>query len=186
MEAAMTTKTNATEMPGQPVAAVARPLAERLLGGLDRLVTAILLATVAVMVGVVSAQVALRYGLNLSLDWADEVGRLAFVWSIFMAIPLGVRQGSHIGINILVDKLPPGWQSAFRRAAAALCAALMLAIAWASLGVAREQWDELMATVDWSVGWFIVPVGLGALLSALHLVWITIAGAPLPALGGAE
>jgi hypothetical protein len=52
--------------------------------------------------------------------------------------------------------------------------------------VAQEQWDELMATVDWSVGWFIVPVGLGALLSALHLTRIAIVGAPLPALGGAE
>ena len=57
---------------------------------LDRAVTAALLLSVAVMVGVVSAQVALRYGLNRSIDWADEVGRLAFVWSIFLAIPLGV------------------------------------------------------------------------------------------------
>ena len=39
---------------------------------------------------------------------------------------------------------------------------MMFAITWASARVAAEQWDELMATVDWSVGWFIVPVGLGA------------------------
>jgi TRAP-type C4-dicarboxylate transport system permease small subunit len=39
------------------------------------------------MVAVVSAQVALRYGFNRSIDWADEVGRLAFVWAIFLAIP---------------------------------------------------------------------------------------------------
>ena len=179
----MTAKTCLPEM-AEPTTSSAT--AWRLLNGLDQLVTGVLLGSVALMVGVVSAQVALRYGFNRSIDWADEVGRLAFVWSIFMAIPLGVRQGSHIGINILVDKLPEIWQSAFKRAAAALCAALMLAIAWASLGVARDQWDELMATVDWSVGWFIVPVGLGALLSALQLIRITIFGAPLPAQGGAE
>ena len=63
------------------------------LAALDRAVTALLLLSVAVMVSVVAAQVALRYGLNRSIDWADEVGRLAFVWSIFLAIPLGVRQG---------------------------------------------------------------------------------------------
>lgn len=159
---------------------------ERVLAGLDRGVTIVLLAAVAVMVTVVSAQVALRYGLNRSLDWADEVGRLAFVWSIFLAIPLGVRNGSHIGIDILVDKFPPAGQSAMKRAAAIVSAVMMAAIAWAALGVAREQWDELMATVNWSVGWFIVPVGVGALLSALHLVRIAFVGPPAPPLGNAE
>ena len=145
-----------------------------------------LLAAVTVMVAVVSAQVALRYGVNRSIDWADEVGRLAFVWAIFLAIPLGVRQGAHIGIDIVVDKLPPLARSGLKRAAAALCAALMFVVAWAALGVAREQWDELMATVDWSVGWFIVPVGIGALLSALHLARIVVVGPPPPKAVGAE
>ena len=159
---------------------------EQALTGLDKLVTGLLLAAVAVMVGVVSAQVALRYGFNRSIDWADEVGRLSFVWAIFLAIPLGVRQGAHIGIDIVADKLPAGVRGVLRRAAAALSAVMMGVIAWASLGVAREQWDELMATVDWSVGWFIVPVGIGALLSALHLVRIVIVGPPPAHVGGAE
>ncbi len=159
---------------------------ERALRGLDQLVTGLLLAAVAVMVGVVSAQVALRYGFNRSIDWADEVGRLAFVWSIFLAIPLGVRQGAHIGIDIVSDKLPDAWRGALKRVAAALSALMMTAIAWAAFGVAREQWDELMATLDWSVGWFIVPVGIGALLSALHLLRIVVVGPPAAQVGGAE
>jgi TRAP-type C4-dicarboxylate transport system permease small subunit len=158
----------------------------RVLDALDRMVTAALLVAVAVMVGVVSAQVALRYGLNRSIDWADEISRLAFVWSIFLAIPLGVRQGAHIGIDIVVLKFPPRVQAVLRRAAAAVSAAMMGVIAWAALGVAREQWDELMSTLDWSVGWFIVPVGVGAGLSALHLVRIAIEGPPDVAAGSAE
>lgn len=159
---------------------------DRALRGLDQGVTGLLLAAVAVMVGVVSAQVALRYGFNRSIDWADEIGRLAFVWAIFLAIPLGVRQGGHIGIDIVSDKLPEAWRGALKRAGAAVCAAMMFAIAWAALGVAREQWDELMATLDWSVGWFIVPVGMGALLSALHLLRIVVVGPPAAHVGAAE
>jgi TRAP-type C4-dicarboxylate transport system permease small subunit len=158
----------------------------RALDALDRVVLVALLLAVATMVGVVSAQVALRYGFNLSFDWADEVSRLAFVWSIFLAIPLGVRQGAHIGIDIVVAKLPELAQKMLRRGAASLSAAMMLAIAWAALGVAREQWDEFMSVLDWSVGWFIVPVGVGALLSALHLVRIAIQGPPNVAAGVAE
>lgn len=159
---------------------------EHALTGVDKLVTGLLLAAVAVMVGVVSAQVGLRYGLNLSIDWADEVGRLAFVWSIFLAIPLGVRQGAHIGIDVVADKLPPALRAVLKRLAAAMSALMMAVIAWAAFGVAREQWDELMSTLDWSVGWFIVPVGIGALLSALHLIRIVIVGPPQAHVGGAE
>lgn len=158
----------------------------RLLHVLDHLVVGLLLVAVATMVGVVSAQVALRYGLNRSIDWADEISRLAFVWSIFLAIPLGVRQGAHIGIDIVVQKLPQAAQQGLRRTAAALGAAMMFVIAWASLKVAMEQWDELMATLDWSVGWFIAPLGLGMLLSGLHLVRIAIEGPPAAPAGGAE
>lgn len=158
----------------------------RVLLALDRAVMLALLVAVAVMVGVVSAQVALRYGFNQSIDWADEVSRLAFVWSMFLAIPLGVRQGAHIGIDIVVNRMPPPVQKGLRRAAALLSAAMMSAVAWAAVGVAREQWDELMSTLDWSVGWFIVPVGVGALLSALHLLRIAIEGPPHMAAGGAE
>lgn len=169
-----------------PVVYDTSSLPGRLLDALDRAVTGALLVAVAAMVGAVSAQVLLRYGFNQSIDWADEVSRLAFVWSIFLAIPLGVRQGAHIGIDVVVDKLPPAAQRGLRRAAAALSAAMMAAVAWAALGVAREQWDELMSTLDWSVGWFIVPIGIGAALSAVHLARIAVCGPPPKAVGAAE
>lgn len=152
----------------------------RLLALLDHVVMVAVVAAVAAMVGVVSAQVLLRYGFNLSIDWADELSRMAFVWSIFLAVPLGVRQGAHIGIDIVVQRMPASVQGMLRRSAAALSALMMFAIAWAAVGVAREQWDELMSTLDWSVGWFIVPVGVGAALSGLHLLRITLVGPPLP------
>ena len=171
-------------LPLPAVAAPAWPL--RMLRIADRALTAVLLAAVAVMVAVVSAQVALRYGFNKSIDWADELGRLAFVWSIFLAIPLGVRDGAHIGIDLLVDKLPAFGQSVLRRAGAAVAAAMMFAIFWAAVRTCREQWDELMATVDVSVGWFIVPVAIGAFCSGLHLVRIVIAGPPARKLESAE
>ncbi|MBA2963506.1 MULTISPECIES: TRAP transporter small permease [Ramlibacter] len=158
----------------------------RLLGLADRAVTGLVLAAMAAMVVVVSAQVALRYGLNRSLDWADEIGRLGFVWSVFLAIPLGVREGSHIGIDLLVDKLPAAAGAQLRRAGALLATVLMALIAWAAVRVSLEQWDELMSTVDLSVGWFIVPVAIGAALSALHLLRIAVQGPPAARTGSAE
>src|SRR5512133_300855 len=167
-------------------AGVPPSLPERVLGWLDQAVTGLLLAAVATMVAVVSAQVLLRYGFNRSIDWADEIGRLAFVWAIFLAIPLGVRDAAHIGIDLAVEKMPLSWRGPLRRGGSALSAAMMIVIAWVCVGVAREQWDEMMATVDLSVGWFILPVGIGAALSALHLLRFTITGVAAVRSGSAE
>ena len=161
-------------MPGP---AALRPLAG-VLAAFDVAVAWILCAAMAVMVVVVGAQVALRYGFNSSLDWADEIARLTFVWSIFLAIALGVRTGSHIGIEMIVAKFPAPLRDALARLVALVCAAALVLVAWQSFVVARDQWDELMGAVNASTGWVLVPLVIGGVHGALHFLWIAIQGPP--------
>lgn len=161
----------------QPMAgpAALRPLAW-VLAALDMAVAWILCVAMGVMVAVVGAQVALRYGFNSSIDWADEIARLTFVWSIFLAIALGIKTGSHIDIEMVVAKLPAGMRGALARLMALICAAAMALVAWQSIVVAHDQWDELMGAVNASTGWFLVPLVIGGVHGALHLLWIALNG----------
>jgi TRAP-type transport system small permease protein len=68
---------------------------------IDRIVGLLVILAMAAMVTVVAAQVGLRYMLNQSFDWADELSRLLFVRSIFLAIPLGIKRGAHVSIELL-------------------------------------------------------------------------------------
>jgi TRAP-type transport system small permease protein len=154
-----------------------RPLALTL-HALDTLAGWTIIAMLGVMVAVVSLQVLLRYALNNSLGFADEMSRLTFVWSIFLGIPLGIRLGAHIGMELLSARLPPRIQDIVSRVMAALAAAMMVLIAWQSAVVAFDQWDEMMASINASAAWFIVAVGVGCAHSALHLVWIVMTGKP--------
>lgn len=135
-----------------------------------------IVVAISVMVILVALQVLLRYALNTSLGWTDETSRLAFVWSIFLGIPLGVRRGSHIGIEFLTARIAAGPRDLLARAMAALGALLMGLVAWQSARLAWDQWDELMGTVDMSSGWFMLAVAFGAAHSMLHLVWIVLNG----------
>ena len=152
-----------------------RPLAS-LLAALDVAVSWILCVAMGVMVAVVGAQVALRYGFNSSLDWADEIARLTFVASIFLAIALGIKTGSHIGVEIFVARFPRALRGALARVIALVCAAALLLVAWEALTVAIDQWDELMGAVNASNGWFLVPLVVGGVHGALHLLWIALNG----------
>jgi TRAP-type transport system small permease protein len=57
-----------------------------------------------------------------------------------------------------------------------VCAAALVLVAWQSVGVARDQWDELMGAVNASTGWFLVPLIVGGVHGALHLLWIALVG----------
>jgi TRAP-type C4-dicarboxylate transport system permease small subunit len=141
-----------------------------LLGALDRAIRAALVGIVGVMVTLVAAQVVARYGLNTSIDWADEISRLAFVATVFLGIAVAVRARAHIGITLLADALPPLPRNLLRRAVLLGCAGLSALVAYEAAAIALEQWDEQMISVALSSGWFLVPVVAGMAVSALHFL----------------
>jgi TRAP-type C4-dicarboxylate transport system permease small subunit len=152
----------------------------------DWIVAALVVLAMAAMTTIVAIQVGLRYGLNESLDWADEVSRLAFVWAVFLAIPLGIKRGAHLSVVLLTDRLPAGPRSMLFRAMNALAMVLMAVVAWQATILIRDQWDEPMSTLDISIGLFMMPVVIGAVHSELHLLAGIIAGIPANVPQGTE
>lgn len=57
------------------------------------------------MLTIITAQVLSRYILGSSLTWSEELGRYIFVWMSFLGMAIGVKQGSHVALDILVKKL---------------------------------------------------------------------------------
>lgn len=134
----------------------------------------LIIAAFAVMLVVVALQVLFRYFLNLSLDWADEVGRLSFVWTAFLGVPHGVKIGAHVGIDFVAKLIPAAPLAWVFRASCAACAALMGIVAWQSVVIAAETWDQLMPVLDFSTGWFYVAIAVCGVHSLLHfalLAW---------------
>lgn len=145
-------------------------LYSRALDGIDRLARWVIIAASAAMIATVTVQVALRYLFNTSLDWSDEVSRLLFVWSMFLAIPLGIREGAHVGIELLVTHIAGVPRARLAKGCALVTAAMMGVVFWQSLKVAWGTWDELMQTLPASANWFMVPVAIAAAHSFLHLL----------------
>lgn len=123
-----------------------------------------------VMIVVVAAQVFMRYVLNASLDWADEVSRLAFVWSIFLAIPLGIREGAHVGIDLVVARFSERPRRVLAHAMALLSALMLAVIFVTSIDVAAQTWSERLGAINMTSSSFFVPVIIGSGHALLHLI----------------
>lgn len=57
----------------------------------------------ALLIGV---QVFCRYLLNHSLFWSEELGRICLVWIAFIGATAAYKRKAHIGIDLLVVRLP--------------------------------------------------------------------------------
>lgn len=62
----------------------------------------ILITTILVLVNIF-----LRYVLKAGIYWSNEVATICFVWSVFIGAAGAYRRGMHIGVDMVVKKLPP-------------------------------------------------------------------------------
>lgn len=167
----MTTTTTTGPAQAGPIAAL-----KRLIGGLDRISYGVIVVVMAAMAILVAAQVFFRYALSDSIDSADELSRLFFIWAMFMAIPHGIKIGIHVGIDLMVRALPPGVQEFLFRAMSGASAVLMIVVFYFTVFVTADKWQDMMPTIDVTAAVYYIPVLLSAGHSFLHLVALLIGG----------
>lgn len=141
-----------------------------LVAGVDKISYVLIVVITAVMTTTVTAQVYYRYVLNDSIDWADEVSRLTFVWMIFLALPHGIRSGAHVGIDILVNALSQRLREPLFRLTNAIAVGLFVLIIVQATRVGIAVWDQPMPTLPISTGMFYVALIAGSAHSVLILL----------------
>lgn len=147
---------------------------KRFVSGIDAVTYWGIVVAMAAMSILVSLQVVMRYFFSSSIDSADELSRLFFVWAIFLAIPHGVKHGVHVGIDLFVRMMPLGVQEKLFRSMAALGSLLMIMVMYGGWVSTVDRWPELMPTLPVSSGIYYVAVfvtGAHALLHLALLAW---------------
>ncbi|NYT80944.1 TRAP transporter small permease [Alcaligenaceae bacterium] len=108
---------------------------KRLIDGYFRMLGMLMVLCLAGMVVLVFGNVVLRYGLNSGITSSEEVSRWLFVWLVFLGAIVALRERQHLGVEILVRRLPVLGQK--------LCLVtsqlLMLATLWLFLSGSWEQ-----------------------------------------------
>jgi TRAP-type transport system small permease protein len=64
----------------------------------------------ALMVGLVFANVIARYGFDSGIVVAEELSRFFFIWFVFLGAVVAMREHAHLGVNSVVRRLPPAGQ----------------------------------------------------------------------------
>jgi C4-dicarboxylate transporter DctQ subunit len=116
--------------------------------------------------------------LSIDMSWAQEATIYLFVWMAKFGAAYGVRQGTHVGVDVLVNRLPPSkkkWLVLFSLFAGALFTGIV-----GTLG-ARFVWENgfhyaLYHFMGWPLG--DVPEGPTSPDLEIH-TWIAYSCVPL-------
>lgn len=111
---------------------------KKLFRGLDRTVESLVFLIFFAMVVVGAYQVFSRYCLNHSLSWSEEFQKYCHIWIIALTIPIAYNRGSHIGMEVLLNRLPKVIQKSVR---------FLTDLLWLVLGVAITYYTTVIMAV---------------------------------------
>lgn len=116
---------------------------------------ALILATLAMMHGVLS-----RYLLGRPTVWQTEVSVYLLVFVTFVGAAYGLKHHAHVGVDLLVERLPLRARLAVRLATAVLALGVVGTVVWSSYGTWWEATE----------GGFRSPTALRAPLWAVYAI----------------
>lgn len=120
-----------------------------------------------VMLILVVAQVFIRYVLQVSVPWTEEAARWFYAWQIFLGSAVAMREGLHLRVTVLLDRLT-GKPRALLDFLTALSGMVFLAgIIWGSLIMMRAVYPVEAGSfpISSSYMYLSIPVGLIAMLA---------------------
>ena len=79
----------------------------KIVEGYFKLLKVLIALCLAVMVVLVFGNVVLRYGFNSGITVSEELSRWLFVWLTFLGAIVALREHGHLGVDMLVSRLPP-------------------------------------------------------------------------------
>jgi TRAP-type transport system small permease protein len=134
--------------------------------------TAFLLAA---MVLIVACGVLFRYAFGAALVWYDEFAPYLLVWLTFYGAVVASYRRRHIGLEVLVDRLAPGWKQAVELLAEVCTFGFQFVLCYFGWVLTQKIGDESAISLSWvKMSWVysVLPIsgGLMLLVSAGELL----------------
>jgi TRAP-type transport system small permease protein len=95
----------------------------------------------ALMVVLVFGNVVLRYGFNSGITVSEEVSRWLFIWGTFMGAVVALRDHGHLGVDMVVSRLPAWGKKACLIIGHVLMVFIVVLLFKGSLDQTKINWD---------------------------------------------
>ena len=139
--------------------------AKRILLNLDAYFAGLMFAITMVLVVV---NVFTRYLFNYIIPWSEEVATSCFVYTVFVGAAWCLRTRQHVGVDLLVERLPKGARSVVHLLTDLVILVLNCYITYLSVLYFRSSSAKTMPILKISMNYLNVALTLGFGLMAIY------------------
>ncbi len=133
----------------------------------DAVCCAIVVALLAAMVIVTSAQIICRVFFN-ALSWSEEVARYLLVWSTFIGAGCVYKKGGHISVLIVQELLPHKIRKLMQILAHLMCSAFFFIAVYYGFKYMKIQGTQLSAALHIPMRLMYMAIPIGSSVMLLH------------------
>jgi len=127
-------------------------------------------AALVLMTLIITVQVFGRYVLNASPVWAEQAALLILIWCVFIAAAAGMREGFHIRIAAVVDRLPNRLRGPTNLVSNAVVALFGVAMIVFGVELASATWHHVIPTLGIPRGFAYIPISVSGVLITLFSI----------------
>lgn len=144
-----------------------------------KLVELILALCLLAMVIMVFGNVVLRYVFNSGITVSEEMSRFVFVWLTFIGAIVAMRDGSHLGVDTLVSRLPRSGKIVCLTISQVLMLGCCVLFFWGTWLQHEVNATNLAPVTSLNMIWvygmgYVTSVGIGLLI--VHKLWRIVSG----------
>jgi TRAP-type C4-dicarboxylate transport system permease small subunit len=114
------------------------------------------------LIGLVSAQVVMRYAFNAPLVWSEELARMVFVYLTFVGAALAFHRRENLRLPILTDALPRRGRRWLQATMLALEIAFLAVVIAYSVPLLQRLAPARTPALEWSMATVYAGVLVGA------------------------
>lgn len=125
----------------------------------------------AAMTLIILLQVFFRFVVYVPFPASEELARYLMIWMAMFGSVIALRHGRHIGVRVLVERLPAGAYDNFAVPLVQACMVVFLCIlAWQGWDLSMRNAMQHSPSLEISMRWPYLAVPVGALMMILDLV----------------
>jgi C4-dicarboxylate transporter, DctQ subunit len=118
---------------------------------------------------VIFLQIFFRFVIYLPFPWSEEIARYLMVWMGFLGASVALRHGRHIGVTILVDKLPGRMRTPIRGVVQVAMIGFLVVVAKEGFALAVFNASQRSPALEIPMFFPYLAIPTGALLMILDI-----------------
>lgn len=147
---------------------------EKISLGLDRITGYICIVFAIIMTVTTLVGILFRYLMTNPLPWTEELARYAMIWMGLLAISMGVRRQSHLGLQLIINLLPRPVQKIFGYLIRVLIGYFLYMLMIYGGKMALNGYYQIAPALQIKMIYVLSAVPMAALLSLIQLFLTTV------------